>query len=146
MIRTHKIALDPNDRQRTLLAKHAGFSRVAYNFGVYVLRLHGAVHFHRRRRRMTTQAKSAAIRRAAEARARNAPPPPPPEIDRMRKEAVRSTEAAVRYRESLRDYAAAHCSTPRNGPPPSDADGTCPCGGWRSPVSGTCRRCWETPV
>lgn len=34
MIRTHKIALDPNDRQRGLLAQHAGFSRVAFNWGL----------------------------------------------------------------------------------------------------------------
>ena len=31
MLRAHKITLDVNNRQATLLAQHAGYARVAYN-------------------------------------------------------------------------------------------------------------------
>ena len=34
MIVTHRIALDPNDRQETLLRQHAGYARFAWNWGV----------------------------------------------------------------------------------------------------------------
>lgn len=34
MILTHRIALDPNDRQETLLRQHAGYARFAWNWGV----------------------------------------------------------------------------------------------------------------
>ena len=33
-VRTHKIALDPNTGQRKLLSQHAGYSRVAWNWGL----------------------------------------------------------------------------------------------------------------
>ena len=33
MIITHRIALDPNDRQETLLRQHAGYARFAWNWG-----------------------------------------------------------------------------------------------------------------
>ena len=31
MLRTHLIALDPNDKQASALAQHAGYARVAWN-------------------------------------------------------------------------------------------------------------------
>lgn len=34
MILTHRIALDPNDRQETLLRQHAGYARFVWNWGV----------------------------------------------------------------------------------------------------------------
>lgn len=34
MIITHRIALDPNDRQDTLLRQHAGYVRFAWNWGL----------------------------------------------------------------------------------------------------------------
>ena len=34
MIITHRIALDPNTRQETLLRQHAGYARFAWNWGV----------------------------------------------------------------------------------------------------------------
>ena len=33
-IRTQKIALNPNNKQSTLMAQHAGYARVAFNFGL----------------------------------------------------------------------------------------------------------------
>lgn len=33
-LRTHKIRLNPNNKQATLLAMHCGYARVAYNFGL----------------------------------------------------------------------------------------------------------------
>ena len=34
MIITHRIALDPNDRQEALLRQHAGYARFAWNWGI----------------------------------------------------------------------------------------------------------------
>ena len=34
MIITHRIALDPTNRQETLLRQHAGYARFAWNWGV----------------------------------------------------------------------------------------------------------------
>ena len=93
---------------------------------------------------MTTQAFSAAKRRIAEVRARAAMlrPHDPPEIERMKALVLYSTKHALEFRAALREHAAARSSWPDNGPRASEADGDCPkCGGWRSPVSGTCRRC-----
>ena len=33
-IRTQKIVLDPNNKESTLMAQHAGYARVAYNFAL----------------------------------------------------------------------------------------------------------------
>ena len=34
LIRSQKIALNPNNKQSTLLSQHAGYARVAFNFGL----------------------------------------------------------------------------------------------------------------
>lgn len=38
MLRTHKIALAPNDRQRSALVQHAGYARYAYNQGLQLFK------------------------------------------------------------------------------------------------------------
>ena len=39
MLRTHKIELDLNNKQKTIMLKHAGYSRLAYNHSLYVFKL-----------------------------------------------------------------------------------------------------------
>ena len=34
ILRTQKIELNPNNKQDTLMAQHAGYARVAFNFGL----------------------------------------------------------------------------------------------------------------
>ena len=34
MLKTHKIALDPNNVQATQFAQHCGYARVAYNYAL----------------------------------------------------------------------------------------------------------------
>ena len=94
---------------------------------------------------MTTQEQAASRRRAAAKRAKieaATKMPIPDDILWMREQAAMSTEAFIRYRDDLRAFAAKHCRKPKNGPSQSEANGTCViCRGWKSPVSGSCRRC-----